>query len=220
MDGGGSVARKADELARWIPDRPCSAAPWLRRAFGAALDDRLRSAMEGFEFWAFKAALWLGADPTVEASIGVDYPLATRAARSGDARFLGALLDFGARVDAGLPAGALLPLHMAAIKGAEETAKLLLDRGADPSARFLNFEGAEAKSKKGWSPLVCACKHGKVEVAKLLLERGADPDDSDDAGASVLEICRRGRFEALERLLQEHGARDLRAPAKASASEG
>jgi ankyrin repeat protein len=57
-----------------------------------------------------------------------------------------------------------MPLHIAAIHGRLEVAKLLLERGADVNARCLG----------GATPLHYTSWKGKVEMAAFLLDHGAD----------------------------------------------
>ncbi|MBI5190610.1 MAG: ankyrin repeat domain-containing protein [Nitrospirae bacterium] len=95
-------------------------------------------------------------------------------------------------------AGGATPLHMAAFKGKDEVAGLLLDGGADVNAKdcegstplhvaalgcrksaaalFID-RGADitARDNDGWTPLFTAAFGGCKDVVELLLERGADP---------------------------------------------
>jgi ankyrin repeat protein len=57
-----------------------------------------------------------------------------------------------------------LPLNASSAKGKVESAKLLLDHGAEVDSEDIN----------GWSPLFVATKHQHVEVVETLLERGAE----------------------------------------------
>ena len=85
------------------------------------------------------------------------------------------------------------PLHLACALQSEETARQLVDRGADVRART-HYDG--------WTPLHEAVKCS-TELVGLLLARGAAPDAATDGGytplhrASVL-----GRVENSEVLLQ------------------
>ena len=83
---------------------------------------------------------------------------------AGDASNVRVLLSAGANVDDAGPDG-VTGLMLALIKRHEETALLLLDAGADPSA-------AEA----GFAALHLASATGSLAVAEALLARGADPD--------------------------------------------
>ena len=57
---------------------------------------------------------------------------------------------------------------------------MLLDAGADPSAR----------SASGGTPLHTAAFTGDEASARLLLERGADPAVADANGRTALEVAR------------------------------
>jgi uncharacterized protein len=60
------------------------------------------------------------------------------------------------------------PLHSAAAAGMNETARLLLDAGADPNAR----------QEGGFRPIDAAAQNGNDELYALLVERGAEPPAS------------------------------------------
>lgn len=90
------------------------------------------------------------------------------------------------------------PLHHAAFAGNVDTARLLLDRGADVNAR--------AKSRFLNTPLLVATLTGQVEVAKLLLDRGADVLVRQAKGFTPLhEAALIGNMD-LVRLYLGHGA--------------
>ncbi len=72
--------------------------------------------------------------------------------------------------------GAMTPLLYAARDGRAETAKVLLDAGAD-------IDGREANDI---TPLIMAVTNDRMDVAKLLIERGADVDAQDWYGRSAL----------------------------------
>jgi uncharacterized protein len=62
------------------------------------------------------------------------------------------------------------PLHSAAAVGANETARLLLDAGADPNAR----------QEGGFRPIDAAAQNGNDELYDLLVERGAESPASTE----------------------------------------
>lgn len=72
--------------------------------------------------------------------------------------------------------GGFAPLHYAARQGHIETARLLLDEGAD----------IDQTSGDQSSPLLVAVINGNYDLAMMLLERGADPNLVSDDGAGPL----------------------------------
>jgi ankyrin repeat protein len=127
-----------------------------------------------------RALLKQGADPN-RAGVGMGAPLFI-AAYTGHADVAEALIAGGAKVNARGNWEAT-PLYFAAagnrIKfpclGSEdsrvEVARVLLDNGADVSAR----------AARGWTPLH-ACAHWQPKMTALLLKYGADRDAKDDEG--------------------------------------
>lgn len=90
------------------------------------------------------------------------------------------------------------PLHLAAFSGSAETARFLLERGADLTLR--------AKTKFRNTPLQTALLPGQYETAKLLLEHGADPNVRQAEGFTPLqEAALLGRRDLVD-LLLSHGA--------------
>ncbi len=88
------------------------------------------------------------------------------------------------------------PLHWASSGGHVETARLLLDYGADVTAHDNN----------GSTPLHQASLSGNVELARLLIEHGADTAAQDNSGSTPLHQALLSRNVKLARLLIEHGA--------------
>lgn len=87
-------------------------------------------------------------------------------------------------------------LHIAARMGLLEAARLLLDRGADPS-----FTAAVGEL----TPLMVAIigSSGRSDVVSLLLERGADPSAKGPGGATALHLaCEQGLEECMMALVQ------------------
>ena len=110
----------------------------------------------------FATAVVLGDATRVRHEIGRDPAAATRAdPRSGWTPLHAVCGSRWHRLDPARAAGLLA------------VARLLLDAGADPSARVRG-------QHDGWSPLRCAVAGASNEpVVRLLLERGAVPDDHD-----------------------------------------
>lgn len=72
-------------------------------------------------------------------------------------------------------------LHWAASKGHAKCAKLLLEYGADASARMVG----------GWTPAHCAAETGRSNVLKVLIDQRsavALPDNTGDTPKRVAEI--------------------------------
>jgi ankyrin repeat protein len=92
------------------------------------------------------------------------------------------LLEAGAdpRAAARNPMG-VTALHAAAAARDAETARALLDRGAE----------VDARQQMGYTALHAAAQHGDVALVDLLLSRGAEPalrsDDGKDAAAHARE---------------------------------
>ncbi len=107
--------------------------------------------------------------------------------------------------------GGLTPLIFAAREGDIESARLLLDHGAD----------VNQQSEGGWTALLTAVQNRYYRLAAMLLERGADPNIQNGGGWSPLYIATDNRnieagdyptrqpdmdhFELIE-LLVAHGA--------------
>lgn len=89
-------------------------------------------------------------------------------------------------------------LHFAAFAGNVETAKLLLDSGADINAR--------AGSKFRNTPLQAALLTGEYDTAKLLLERGADVLVRQSQGFAPIHLAAESGRIDLVQLLLDHGA--------------
>jgi ankyrin repeat protein len=139
-------------------------------------DDEAARLAEGTELDVFEAAS-LGETARLRELLEADPALAT--ARSGD--------DFTA-------------LHYAAFFDGPETARLLLDQGADVNAF--------ADNDLGVHPLNSAAAAGKTAVTAILLERGADPNAKTRRGFTPLDAARENADEKLAELLRAHGARD------------
>lgn len=177
------------KLARLLPDKPASFSLILKiLSFQAKLDSWLAQSVEDFDYLQFKLALYLGANPNINACIGHEYPLVTRLARSGESIFLETLHIYGASVDARLPPNSFLPLHMAAIKGMSDSINILVKFGADIHARFSPSANNQSTTL-GICAIISACKHNKLDALQALLAAGANPDDTDETHQSALNIC-------------------------------
>src|SRR4051794_1981459 len=88
------------------------------------------------------------------------------------------------------------PLHSAAQSGLIDTARRLLQAGANPNA----------KNDRGHTPLHYASAEPNPEIVKLLLDHAADPRARDDRGFTPLH-CAAGHWTTeIVRILLAAGA--------------
>ena len=118
------------------------------------------------------------------------------------------------------------PLHFAGFFGQENSARTLLENGADPNAvaknamkvaplhsaaaghnvnivRLLREHGAapNARQQRGWTPIHEAAQSGDSDMVELLLKHGADPAAKNDAGVTALDLAtQKGHSDLAERL--------------------
>lgn len=86
------------------------------------------------------------------------------------------------------------PIHSAAASQQTESARLLLDHGADVNGR----------QEGGFTPLHSAAFHGDKELAELLLERGADVTLTTDEGKTAGDVAaEKGHEELAARLCDD-----------------
>ena len=120
-------------------------------------------------------------------------------------------------------------LRRASFFGAQKTAKLLLDAGANPNVKddkgrtalirasengnievvkLLLDRGANLEAKDDWgrTALIWASWDGHIEVVKLLLDAGANPNAKDDKGRTALMEASRYGYTEIVRLLLGAGA--------------
>jgi ankyrin repeat protein len=126
------------------------------------------------------------------------------------------------------------PLHEAAMRGYESTAKLLLDYGADlldldigkstplylavangkiATAKLLLEQRAilqlDIAGKDGWTALHKAADSGSEEMVTLILQKGAMVDAEDEKGMRPLHLAARKGFLEVVRVLLLSGAQVL-----------
>lgn len=90
------------------------------------------------------------------------------------------------------------PMTLASYAGQTETAKILLERGADVQS-----------SDGSMPPLHCAAYRGHTETVTFLLANGADPMATNRYGETAYEVAKRKEFPevaALLRLTADHEA--------------
>ena len=88
------------------------------------------------------------------------------------------------------PRGGYTPLSFAARVGDKETARLLLERGADVNSNYTEHG----------PPLVIAAAAGQEDLALYLLEQGADPNLMLDNGMTALHYAMRDGLKLLHNL--------------------
>jgi ankyrin repeat protein len=120
------------------------------------------------------------------------------AAATGRTDRVRALLDKDAAQVNAYAADGFYPLGLAVFFGHPETARLLVERGADVNQA--------ARNAMNVRPLHAAAAARQLELSKLLIERGADVNAPQQAGLRPLhEAAATGQAE-LARLLLAHGA--------------
>jgi ankyrin repeat protein len=91
-------------------------------------------------------------------------------------------------------------LHYAAFFDGPDTARLLLEHGADVNAF--------ADNELGVHPINSAAAAGRRDVVAILLEHGADPNARTRRGFTPLDAARENGDHEQADLLRSHGARD------------
>lgn len=85
------------------------------------------------------------------------------------------------------------PLHIAAERGLEKVAKVLIEIGANVSPRDIDSR----------QPLHCSCENGKRSIAELLIKNGAELNAQDCWKETPLhKACRYGYTDLVELLLE------------------
>ena len=119
-----------------------------------------------------------------------------RCARTGNVAAVQALLAHGANVNATHPQRGQTALMWALEERHPETARILIEHGAD----------IHAHSKNGFTPLLYAARQGDLESASLLVEKGADVNEPAPGGLTALLVAADSGREALAIFLLEKGA--------------
>src|ERR1700674_5415018 len=122
------------------------------------------------------------------------YPPLMRAAAEGDTSRVSSLIQQGENVnqaDRGFT-----PLLAATQLGRIETARLLIEKGADVHAR----------DPAGHTALEFAAHGGHLELCKMLVDRGAQLDAADEVGATPLEVASVMNRADVAAYLLDHGA--------------
>ena len=151
-----------------------------------------------FDAQRVKLLLAHGANPNLHSSFGNTAVIL--AARSADShRTVSLLLDHGAEANATNNWGATA-LSAACAGGDIETAKILLDRGADPNAApKLCEEGFLFAG--GRTPLAWAAFRGNVPLVRLLISHGAEVNAEAMLGTPLAQAAWADRLEAAQVLI-------------------
>ena len=160
-----------------------------------------------------------GADPDIAMWSG-ETPLMS-AARTGVNEVITLLLDHGADINTQEPRRGQSALMWAISFGHPETARGLIERGADISARTKKFTGdedytpmlmegyganVEGIPQGGYTPLMFAAKMGDMATARLLLNRGANINDVSADDGPALVIASAEGYERMALYFLEEGA--------------
>jgi ankyrin repeat protein len=84
------------------------------------------------------------------------------------------------------------PLCVAISKNDNDTAKKIIEYGADVNQRF-----------NGMTPLMYAARYNNVEMIKMLLDKGANPSEKDSKGISALKYAEMSNAKEALQLLNE-----------------
>lgn len=151
-----------------------------------------------------------------------------KAVEQGDTRLVFDFVRAGMNVDV-RRADEWTPLMVALFNGHEETAMMLLSRGAsvrakanrgyEPihwaalngymrAARFILEKGGSvnAETEYAWTPLLQAASKGHADVARFLLDRGANVNAPEHEGWTPLHKACANGFVEMVKLLMQRGA--------------
>ena len=153
------------------------------------------------------------------------------AATMGDRDAVEAMLTKHPRLVRASDENGFTALHGLAGQDEPELAELLIDRGADVSAKndmgmtplhcasygniveVLVRRGADvnARARNGWTPLHVQSQEGEdtgaLEVMEALLEAGANPNLTDEKGNTPMAFAQQREEPEKVKLLRAHGAR-------------
>ena len=97
----------------------------------------------------------------------------------------------------GAESGGLTPLAFAAREGDIDSARLLIDAGANVN-QTTNY---------GWTPLLIATNNRHYKLASYLVERGANVNLADRAGTTPLTLAKARGYAEMVRILEAAGAK-------------
>ncbi len=96
----------------------------------------------------------------------------------------------------------VMPLHAAMFGRQIETARLLIEHGADVNIK----RGGKGWPRAGWTALHYAAGYGLIELIEPLLARGADLGALDDEGLTPLRVATDEHQDKAAELLRHRGA--------------
>jgi len=168
------------------------------------------------------------ADVLLEAGIELNI---FEASATGRIDRVGALIAQDARLVNAIAADGFYPLGLAIFFGHQETARLLIESGADVNmaarnamkvrplhaaaaarqlelSKLLIERGAEvnAPQQSGFTPLHEAAATGQMELARLLVAHGANLNDRSDAGKTALTLAIENQQAEMAKFLESAGA--------------
>jgi uncharacterized protein len=109
-----------------------------------------------------------------------------------------ALLDEAPALAGAVSADGFTPLHLASYFGREDTARVLLERGADPDA--------VSRNAMALRPLHSAAASQSLGIVTLLVERGAEVNARQNGGFTALHATAFSGDLAMAEYLVAHGA--------------
>lgn len=126
--------------------------------------------------------------------------LLLRAVESGDIEQVRRVLTGGAVVNARTRSG-LTALSIAVIRGYDDIALLLIEKGASLDAR--DKSGDRENRHPGNSPVHYAAVYGRTRVLQAMLDKGVSPNLRDRNGRTLLMMAaENGRVDTVKMLLQ------------------
>lgn len=132
----------------------------------------------------------------LDAGAGIDFHLACALNRPDDAA---RLLDADPTLVSALTPDGWTGLHLAAFFGAEDAARLLLSRGANPALRSDN--------QMANLPIHSAAASRQANIVDMLLTAGSPADDKQHGGYTPMDAALQNNDQATIDILLRHAAK-------------